>query len=100
MEPRGQGVCYKEQSWRSDPSPWKNPEDHEWIPDIGQLEFDFAFDCDCDLMFFPLQGSILVDSTVKRLLIVKRLWILKEIGYFKEIEILRICKDCGTFKVI
>jgi hypothetical protein len=33
-------------------------EDHEWIPDIGQLEFDFAFDCDCALMFFPLEGSI------------------------------------------
>jgi hypothetical protein len=23
-----------------------------------------------------------------------------QIGYFKGIEILRICKDCGTFKVI
>jgi hypothetical protein len=41
-----------------------------------------------------------VEPTVKRLLIVKRLWILKEIGYFKEIEILRFCKDYGTFKVI
>jgi hypothetical protein len=79
---------------RSDSSPWRSPEDHEWLPDIGQLEFDFAFDCDCALMFFPLKGSILVESTVKRL------WILKEIGYFKEIEILRICKDCGIFKVI
>ena len=27
-----------------------------WIPDIGQLEFDFAFDCDCALMLFPLEG--------------------------------------------
>ena len=51
-------------------------------------------------MLFPLEGSILVEPTVKRLLIVKRLWILKEIEYFKEIEILRICKDCVTFKVI
>ena len=47
------------------------------------------------------EESILVEPTVKRLLIVKRLWILKEIGYFKGIEILvRICKDYGTFKVI
>jgi hypothetical protein len=44
-----------------------------WIPDIGQLEFDFAFHCDCALMLFPLEGSILVEPTVKRLLIVKRL---------------------------
>ena len=22
---------------------WRSPEDHEWIPDIGWLEFDFAF---------------------------------------------------------
>jgi hypothetical protein len=29
-------------------------------------------------MLFPLEGSILVEPTVKRLLIVKRLWILKE----------------------
>jgi hypothetical protein len=71
-------VCYKGQSWRSDPSPWRNPEDREWIPDIGQLEFDFAFHCECTLMLFPLEGSILVEPTVKRLLIVKRLWILKE----------------------
>ena len=53
MEPRGQAVCYKEQGWRSDPSPWRSPEDGEWIPDIGQLEFDFAFHCDCGLMAFP-----------------------------------------------
>jgi hypothetical protein len=45
------------------------------------------------------EENILVDPTVKRLLIVKRLWILKDIGYFKRIEIL-ICKGCGTFKVV
>ena len=50
-----------------------------WIPDIGQLEVDFAFHCDCALMLFPLEGSILVKLTVKRLLIVKILWILKDI---------------------
>jgi hypothetical protein len=44
-----------------------------WIPDIGQLEFDFAFYCDYALMLFPLEGSILVEPTVKRLLIVKSL---------------------------
>jgi hypothetical protein len=27
-----------------------------WIPDIGELEFNFAFDCDCVLIFFPLEG--------------------------------------------
>ncbi|ASK21738.1 hypothetical protein CEK60_21745 [Halomonas sp. N3-2A] len=42
-----------------------------WIPDIGQLEFDFASHCDCALKLFPLEGSILVEPTVKRLLIVK-----------------------------
>jgi hypothetical protein len=26
-----------------------------WIPDIGWLEFNFAFDCDCALIFFPLE---------------------------------------------
>jgi hypothetical protein len=76
MEPRGQVVCYKEQGWRSDPSPRRSPEDGEWIPDIGQLEFDFAFHCDCVLMFFSLEGSIYVEPTIERLLIVKRLWIL------------------------
>jgi hypothetical protein len=39
------------------------------------------------------EETILVEPTVKRLLIVKRLWIFKRDGYFKEIEILRICKD-------
>jgi hypothetical protein len=48
-------VCYKGQSWRSDPRPWRIPEDPEWIPDIGQLEFDFDFDCDCALIFSPLE---------------------------------------------
>jgi hypothetical protein len=47
-------VCYKGKSWRSDPSPWRKPEDHEWIPDIEQLEFDF--DCYCALIFIPLEG--------------------------------------------
>jgi hypothetical protein len=43
----------------------------------------FAFDCDCALIFFPLEEeSILVEPTVKRLLIVKRLWILNDIGHF------------------
>jgi hypothetical protein len=54
-------------------SPWRNPEDSEWNPYFGHLKFDFAFDCDCALIFLPLEGSILVESTVKRFLIVKRL---------------------------
>jgi hypothetical protein len=66
-------VCYKGYGWRSDPSPWRNPEDREWIPDIGYLEFDFAFNRDCALMLFPLEGSILVEPIVKRLLLVKTL---------------------------
>jgi hypothetical protein len=45
------------------------------------------------------EGSILVEPTVKRLLIGKTLDFKKD-GYFKEIEILRICKDCGRFNVI
>jgi hypothetical protein len=28
-----------------------------WIPDVGQLESDFAFDCDCAMIFFPLEGG-------------------------------------------
>jgi hypothetical protein len=44
-----------------------------WIPDIARLEFDFDFDCDCVLIFFPLEESILVEPTVKGLLVVKRL---------------------------
>jgi hypothetical protein len=36
---------------------------------------------------FPLEGSILVEPTVKSHLIMKRRWILKEIRYFKGIEI-------------
>jgi hypothetical protein len=60
----------------------------------------FAFGCDCALIFFLLkEETILVEPTVKILLIVKRLDFKRD-GYFKEIEILRICKDCGTFKVI
>jgi hypothetical protein len=56
LEPRGQAVWYKVQGWRSDPSPWRNPEDREWIPDIEQLESDFPFDCDYALIFFPVEG--------------------------------------------
>ena len=53
----------------------------------------FAFDCGCALIFsLSKEETVLVEPTVKRLLIVKRLWILKDIGYFKRIELL-ICKD-------
>jgi hypothetical protein len=45
------------------------------------------------------EENVLVDPTVKRLVIVKSLWILKDTGYFKRIELL-ICIDCGTFKVV
>jgi hypothetical protein len=45
------------------------------------------------------EENILVDPTVKRLLIMKDFGFLKDIGYFKRIELL-IRKDCGTFKVI
>lgn len=61
----------------------------------------FAFDCDCALIFSLLkEETILVEPTFKRLLIVKKTLDFKRDGYFKEIEILRICKDCGMFKVI
>jgi hypothetical protein len=56
LEPSRQGVCYKGWSWRSEPSPRRSLEDHEWILDTGQLELDFDFDCDCVLRFFPLEG--------------------------------------------
>jgi hypothetical protein len=32
---------------------WRNPDDCEWVTNIGRLEFDFAFDCDYALIFFP-----------------------------------------------
>jgi hypothetical protein len=61
----------------------------------------FAFDCDCALIFSLLkEETIFVEPTVKRLLIVKRLKILREMDIFKEMENFKICKDCGTFKVI
>jgi hypothetical protein len=37
------------------PHYWKSPKTHEWIPDVGQLEFDFEFVCDSALIFFPLE---------------------------------------------
>jgi hypothetical protein len=38
-----------------------------------------AFDCDCSLIFSLMkEETILVEPTVKRLLIVERVWILKE----------------------
>ena len=66
-------MCYKGQEWRSDPSPGGAQKIVSWIPDIARLEFDFDFDCDCVLIFFPLEESILVEPTVKGLLVVKRL---------------------------
>jgi hypothetical protein len=46
-----------------------------------------AFDCDCALIFSLLkEETILVEPTIKRLLIVKRFWILKDIGQFKGID--------------
>ena len=42
--------------WRSDQSPWRNPEDREWIPDIGHLEFDFDFDFDFDCDVARVKG--------------------------------------------
>jgi hypothetical protein len=32
LEPRRQCVCYKGHGWRSDPSPWRSPEDRELNP--------------------------------------------------------------------
>ena len=56
-EPRRQDVCAAEgRAGEMTQALWRSPEDREWIPDIGQLEFDFAFDCDCALIFFPLEG--------------------------------------------
>ena len=98
LENRTQGVCYKKQSWRSDPSPCKSLEDHERIPDIGLLDFNFGCVCDCALIFFPLEVRRYF-SGAQLIWIFKRLWILKDIGHFKGIEIL-ICKDCETFKDI
>jgi len=59
-----------------------------WIPDIGQLDIDFCFDCDCALIFSLLkEETVLVEPTVKRLLIVKRVWILKEMDILKRLKI-------------
>jgi hypothetical protein len=50
LVPRRKGVCSK---GRSDLR--GTPEDFEWIPDIGLLEFDFDFDYDCALIFSLLK---------------------------------------------
>jgi hypothetical protein len=61
-------VCYKGQSWRGDPGPWRNPVDCELDPRHWTVGvYFFAFDCHCGLIFFPLEGSFLVKPTVKRL---------------------------------
>ena len=60
----------------------------------------FAFDCGCALIFSLLkEETVLVEPTVETFNCKKTLNFKRD-GYFKEIEILRICKDCGTFKVI
>jgi hypothetical protein len=53
-----------------------------WISVIGRLEIIFVFDCDCALIFFPLEGR----NCVKRLLIVKRFWVLKEMDILKRLN--------------
>ena len=63
LKPRRPGVCYKGQSWRNDTNPWRNPEDCEWTTYIGQLEFKFAFDCDCALIIFCFEGRKYVSET-------------------------------------
>ena len=61
----------------------------------------FDFDCDCALIFSLLkEETILMEPTIKETFNCKKTLDFKRHGYFKEIENLRICKDCGTFKVI
>ena len=81
-------MCYKVQGWRSDPSPWRSPENRELDPRHWMVrDLIFAFDCDCALILSLLkEESILVEPTVKRLLIVKRLWILKEMDILKKLK--------------
>jgi hypothetical protein len=80
-------VCYKGHGWRSDPSPWRSPEHRELDPRHWMVGI-FAFDCGCAMIFSLLkEKTILVEPTVKRLLIVKRLWILKEIDILKRLKI-------------
>jgi hypothetical protein len=60
----------------------------------------FAFDCDCALIFSLLkEENILVEPTVKRLLIVKRLWILKEMDILKRLKIEEYVKSVGCLKL-
>jgi hypothetical protein len=42
---------------------FEEPEVHEWIPDIGWLEFKFAFDHDCALIIFPLERRKYISGT-------------------------------------
>jgi hypothetical protein len=80
LELKRQDVCYKGHGLRSDPSAWRSPEDRELDRRHWMVRDYFAFDCDCALIFSLLkEETILVEPTVKRLLIVKRLWILKDI---------------------
>jgi hypothetical protein len=65
--------------------------------DVCGLIFDF--DCDCALIFSLLKEETSGDHSYE-IVNCKKTLDFKRDGYFKEIEILRICKDCGTFKVI
>ena len=47
LEPRRQAVCYKGQGWRSDPVGSQT---------LDSWSLSFAFNCDCALIFFPLEG--------------------------------------------
>jgi hypothetical protein len=54
LEPRKQGMCYKGQSWRSDPSPWRNP---DFVSGSQTLDsWSLLLLLTVPWYFFPLEG--------------------------------------------
>ena len=74
LELRRHGVCYKGQGWRNDPSPWRSPEDCELDPGHWMVGDWFLLLIVSVPWYFSLlkEENILVEPTVKRLLIVKK----------------------------
>jgi len=56
LELRRQGVATKGRAGEVTQALRGSQKIVEWIPDIGWSEFNFAFDCDCALIFFPFEG--------------------------------------------
>jgi hypothetical protein len=82
-------MCVLQRAWLEKwPKPLEEPR-RSWVGSqtLDGWRLTFAFDCDCGLIFSLFkEETVLVEPTVKRLLIVKRLWILKEMDILKRLK--------------